>query len=341
MAWWCRWLMAGCLVCAGLAQAGPYAAWVGNVPVHSPSPDARVMVADLAGGAPVEVSKGLPAARDPAWAPDGSRLVFEAYCEGTNDLFVCRPDGSERANLTQTPDSWEASACFVGLGRVACLVGTDRTGLWLLDLAPRARVRLAAPMAFHGRPVASPDGAILAVVAAERLGGPGQVLMVPVDGSAPRVLLAAAALYSVPAFAPDGQSLVVAFDGGEIGGVRRGLARVPLAGGGPPEVLAEDGYPLAALSVAADARQVAYTSAKVYHDTWVSLVGLDGSARRLDVSGFHIIAWPGFTPDGKSLVFEGVYAARYTVNRLDLGTGRVTCLTPAGETGVHPVVSPR
>jgi|GEM_PF-3211416 len=341
MAWWCRCLTAWCLIRADLALAGPYVAWVGNVPVHSPSPAARVMVTDLAGGTPVDVSQGLAAARDPAWAPDGSRLVFEALAEGANDLFCCRPDGSERANLTQTPDAWEASGCFVGSGRVACLVGTDRTELWTIDTATRERVRLAAAVAFHSRPVASPDARMLALVAAERLAGPGQIHLVPVDGSPPRILMAAPALYSVPAFTPDGRDLVVAFDGAEIGGARRGLARIPLATGSP-ELLADDGYPLAALSVAADGLRVAYTSARAYHDPWVALVGMDGKDRkRLDISGFHIIAWPAFTPDGRSLVFEGVYAARYTVNGLDVATGRVTCLTPAGDSGVHPVVSPR
>jgi Tol biopolymer transport system component len=182
---------------------------------------------------------------------------------------------------------------------------------------------------------------MLAVIAAERLAGPGQLLLVPVDGSPPRALMAASALYSVPAFSPDGGDLVMAFDGAEIGGARRGLARVPLAGGAP-ELLADDGYPLAALSVAADGLRVAYTSARAYHDTWVSLVGIDGSDRkRLEVNGFHIIAWPDFTPDGKGLVFEGVYAARYTVNVVDLATGQVRCLVPAGDSGAHPVVSPR
>jgi Tol biopolymer transport system component len=299
------------------------------------------MVADLAGGAPVEVSAGLPAAREPAWAPDGSRLVFEALNEGANDLFLCRPDGSERTNLTRTEPAWEASACFCGPERLACLVGTDRTELWTVGTGTGERTRLALPPAFHARPVASPDGRLLAVVAAERLAGPGQVLLVPVDGGSPRTLLAAAALYSVPAFTPDGQGIVVAFDGAEIGGTRRGLARVPLDGG-VPLLLADDGYPLAAVSVAAGGRTVAYTSARAYHDTWVSLVGMDGSdRRRIAASGFHIVGWPGFTPDGQGLVFEGVYAARYTVNLLHLASGKVTPLTPEGDSGAHPVVSPR
>lgn len=324
------------------AVAAPYVAWVGDVPVHSASPAARVMVADLAGGAPVNVSQGLRAAREPAWAPDGTLLAFDALAEdGQNDLFVCHPDGSDRENLSQTADAWEAAPVFLDAQRLGCLVGVDRTEVWVIARSPRARTRLAAPAAFHARPVASADGRLLAVVASERLAGPGQLCLVPSDGSALRVLTPVPARYSVPAFTPDGQQLVYAFDGAEIDGAQRGVAIQPLAGG-PARLLATDGYPLAALVVSPDGRQVAYTSAAVYHTTWVSLVGMEGGkGERLAVSGFHNIGWPGFTPDGRRLVFEGVYAARFTVNLLDLASGQVTGLTPDGDTGVHPLVSPR
>ncbi len=338
---WVRAGLAGGLLSLAFAHGGPFVAWVGNVPVHTPSPDACVMVADVAGGVPVNVSEGLAAARDPSWAPDGSRLVFEALQGACNDLFLCAPDGSGRVNLTETPELWEASGCFAGAGRVACLTGTDRTEIWLLTVGTRERARLAAPAAFHSRPVPSPDGSLLAVFAADRLAGPGRLLVVPADGSAARALPVPEAVYSAPSFTPDGRRLVAAFDGGEIGGVRRGLAVLSLDGD-PPEVLADDAYPWSAVSVSGDGRRVAYTSAAVYHDTWVSLADTNGDGRRgLGVSGFHNIGWPGFLPDGRRLVFEGVYAARFTVNLVDLETGEVRALTPAGQTGVHPVVSPR
>ena len=64
-------------------------------------------------------------------------------------------------------------------------------------------------------------------------------------------------------------------------------------------------------------------------------------ATRLSVSPYHIIAWPSFSPDGRSLAYQGVYGAVYTVHVVDLATGKDTRLTPANETGVNPVFAPR
>jgi len=45
--------------------AAPFVAYIGNVPVHSPSPTAKIVVYDVASGETVNVSEGLSAARSP------------------------------------------------------------------------------------------------------------------------------------------------------------------------------------------------------------------------------------------------------------------------------------
>jgi Tol biopolymer transport system component len=170
----------------------------------------------------------------------------------------------------------------------------------------------------------------------EKLAGPGRIDLIDLGGGV-RSLMAAPALYSRPCFSPDGSQVAFCFDGCEIGGATRGLALVPVEGG-PPKLLADDGYPLAPVSFSPDGTRMAYTSSDAYHSTWVSLVNADGSDRqRLNVGEAHIIGWPSFAPDGQSLAFQGVYAARYTVRIMDLRTGEVRTITPAGETGVNPV----
>jgi len=321
--------------------AAPYVAYVGNVPVHSDSAHAKVMVVDLADNSVRNVSEGLASARKPAWSPDGSLLAFEAIEEGMRDVFVCRPDGSDPRNITGSPSAWDGSPCFVGADRVAYLSGPDRTDVWLADVATGGKRKLSSVPLFHGKLVASPDGTALAVFGSEKLSGPGDIYLIPVDGGEATNLTNAPAIYSTPAFSPDGGTIAFCFDGREIGGATRGLATMPVAGG-DPILLASDGYPLAPLCFSPDGARVAYTSASTYHSTWVRLIAADGGEpESIKPSSAHIIAWPSFTPDGKGLAYQGVYAARYTVRLINLETGENRTLTPDGETGVTPVCSPR
>jgi TolB protein len=325
----------------GASDAAPYVAYIGNVSVHSASPAAKIMVADLAGGAPVSVSEGLHSARSPAWSPDGALLAFEAIEEGLNDIFICRPDGSERRNITASPDAWESAPAFVDTNRIAYLSGPDVSDVWLLDLATNEKTKLTEETRFHGTPVASPDGTLLAVTGSDKLAGPGHIYLLATDGQETRQLTEAPAIYSTPCFSPDRESVAFCFDGAEVGGATRGLALVPVAGG-EAQLVADNGYPLAPLSFSPDASRIAYTSSSVYHSTWVNVVNVDGSdSTRLAVNPFHIIGWPSFSPDGTEIAYRGVYGARYTVHVVDLATGEDVTLTPEGETGVNPVFSPR
>jgi TolB protein len=336
-----RWPVAGLLLLAGRLAAAPFIAYIGNVPVHSPSPDAAIMVYDVDAGTTANAGEGLWSARSPAWSPDGNVLAFEAIEQGLNDIFVCAPDGSGRVNATQTPDVWESSPALLDTNRPVFLEGPDRTHLWLLDLTTGSKTKLTERPAFHGRPVVTPDGKLVAIVASEKLAGPGDILLVDVGSQEVRNLTQAPALYSPPAFSPDGKTLAFCFDGREIGGAKRGLAVMPVAGG-EAKLLADDGYPLAPLDYSPDGTRIAYTSAEAYHNTWVTLINADGSGKhRLDVGSAHIIGWPSFSPDGKSLAFQAVYAARYTVRLIDLATGEVRFVTPEGKTGVNPVFSSR
>jgi Tol biopolymer transport system component len=329
------------LLAASASQAGPYVAYISGVPVHSPSPDAKILVYDVASGATTNASEGLFSARAPAWSPDGTRLAFEAIEEGYNDLFVCAPDGSGRANVTQTPERWESAPAFVDAGRLVYLEGADRTDLWLLDLATGEKTQLTGEPAFHGSPVVSPDGRLVAVVAAEKLAGPGDVLLIDLADNSVRNLTEASALYSQPAFSPDGESVAFCFDGRDIGGATRGLAIVPIAGG-EPMLITRDGYPLAPVHFSGDGARLAYTSADTYHSTAAALIDLDGANRtQPGVGSAHISGWPGFSPDGALLACQAVYAARYTIRLVDLATAEARIITPEGETGVQPVFSPR
>lgn len=80
-------------------------------PQTAPSGDAvaanglsgKLYIADLAGGAPVDLGKG----QDPAWSPDGRFLVYEVVSENGHDitgsdLWIASRDGKFKQRLTST-----------------------------------------------------------------------------------------------------------------------------------------------------------------------------------------------------------------------------------------------
>lgn len=332
---WGLGLMAG-------VEAAPRLAFVANVPVHSYSPDAAIFTVGADGRNAVNVSEGLAAARSPAWAPDGRWLAFEAIEQGHSDIFICDAEGRQRRNATASPEVWEAAPAFVGgADRLAYLAGPDRTEVWVIDVGGGTKVRLTPQPRFHSRPVPSPNGKFLVVVASEKLGGPGDLYQLDLKGGKPRNLTNAPAVYSPPCFSPDGQTLAFAFDGRDIGGATRGLATMPVAGG-EPRLLAADGYPYGALCYSPDGTKIAYTSASVYHATWVTILNADGTdPQRLNVQPFHLIAGPSFSPDGEWLAYYGVYAAVFTVHVCRLDGSEDRAVTAPGQTGVQPVFAGR
>jgi TolB protein len=44
---------------------------------------------------------------DPAWAPDGSRIAFVSTHQGTDDLWVVNPDGTNMWNYTRNKWEWD------------------------------------------------------------------------------------------------------------------------------------------------------------------------------------------------------------------------------------------
>jgi TolB protein len=44
---------------------------------------------------------------DPVWSPDGSRIVFVSQADGTDDVWVINPDGTEPWNYTKNKWEWD------------------------------------------------------------------------------------------------------------------------------------------------------------------------------------------------------------------------------------------
>ena len=327
------------MACWGFATP---VAYVSNISrAHFRARGTEVWVTDDASGEATNVSEGLDAAVSPAWAPDGSRLAFQAIEDTYSDIFVCDRDGQNRQNLTGGSDSFDTMPAFVGdRDTLVYLSGPDRTHIFLLDLRSGAKKQLTQKACFYEHPVPLPDGSGVIVTGLDKLRGAGDIYLVTLDGTVTN-LTEAPALYSRPAISPDGKTVAFCYDRRDIGGATRGLAIMPLHGG-EPTLLARDGYPLATVCYSPDGSKIAYTSSSHYNTTWIHLINADGSEpRRLDVEVYHIISWPSFSPDGQSLAYHGVWAAIFTIHVVDLATGEDVKLGAGNQTGVRPVFAPK
>lgn len=131
--------------------------------------------------------------RDPAWSPDGERIVFSGEVGGDRDLYVVNRDGGGLRRLTSGPEAdrepnWSSRGeiAFVR-GQVLYRVRPDGTGLTRLDRRGR-------------RPDWSPDGRRLVFSHRQRL------FLLRRDGRHYRALLRRGR-GSYPAWSPSGRRI--------------------------------------------------------------------------------------------------------------------------------------
>lgn len=156
--------------------------------------------------------------RQPAWSPDGRRIVFSGEVDGNRDLYVVERDGSGLRRLTSGPKldrepvwSTRGEIAFVR-GRVLYRVRADGSGLKRLDRAGRT-------------PDWSPDGRRLVFSHARRL------FQMRHDGrDHGRVTRRGLGMY--PAWSPTGGRIAFRRERAifTVGHRGRGLRRVPSAG---------------------------------------------------------------------------------------------------------------
>lgn len=184
-----------------------------SLPARGPPVLALVGADERSGGSRLEPLPALTEAdRDPAWSPDGGRIVFSGEVEGNRDLYVVDRDGSGLRRLTSHPKverepAWSARGeiAFVR-GRVLYRIRPDGTGLERLNR--RGRV-----------PDWSPNGRRLVYTHKRR------VFTLRRDGRVRRRLTRRGGLY--PAWSPSGRRIAFRrnYDIYTVGVDNRGLRR--------------------------------------------------------------------------------------------------------------------
>ena len=155
------------------------------------SPDGSRMAIDLQGslwtlqregGKATRITDHYHDARQPAWSPDGKRLAFQSYRNGTWDIWTIDADGSNAAAVTSGPYDDREPHWSPDGARIA--FSSDRSGnidIWAVELASAALQRLTRDEGNDAWPAWSPDGREIAFVATGR-STPG-IYAVTLDGS--------------------------------------------------------------------------------------------------------------------------------------------------------------
>jgi Tol biopolymer transport system component len=177
--------------------------------------DGRIWAMDADGSDQRMLSGEVPTSSqgNPAWSLDGSQIVFTSsggLC-GNQDLWVMDADGSNSANLTNTPtcEAFDSDAEWSPFGnRIVFVSGAGgEQHIWLIDPDGSDRVNLTEDLPGSNYPSWSPLGQQIA------FSNSGGIWVMDADGSN-RQQLTQNVCDSTPSWSPDGSQ--IAFASGEM-----------------------------------------------------------------------------------------------------------------------------
>jgi Tol biopolymer transport system component len=281
----------------------------------------------LATGDPIQITFGDISAVRPRWSPRGDRIVFTRPGGG---IWSVPPLGGEPRQVVQDGSNGDLSSdghrlVFERSGQIL-IASADGTGAAPLPRLPEGLI----PYYGDAWPTFSPDGKWIATFRGEE-GRYGDYWIIPSEGGEPRRLTSDFQEGGVPAWSPDGKSLVVA--SARTGSVN--LWRVPVGGGVPEALTTGTGEDLDPV-VSHDGRTLLFANVK---RTWAMVVhDVNTGLRRTLLEKRTPLVFPRYSADGRRIALAGK-SSRGDMQVLMMnadGTNLTAVTDGAGELNVMP-----
>jgi Tol biopolymer transport system component/predicted Ser/Thr protein kinase len=300
-----------------------------------------IHVLDLASGQTTEV---ITDAFNPSFAPDGSRIAFDALLAGPRRIWITDARGRNPQQLTT--DASEAVVHVAprwspdGKRIVYRRVEKTRGDIEMIDLDTRETSALTSDGFSDTDPAWSPDGRHV-YFSSQRGGGLNVWRVSVADGRAgtPEQVTTGAGDDVQPSVSPDGKRLAFA-----VLGLDSDLWRMPLdpatgTPAGEPEALIATTRADSRGAWSPDGTTIAFNSDRLGNmNIWLYALA-DGSERQV-TSGAGGDYQANWRPDGDALVFFSSRAGNMDIWRVELATGDLAQLTTHPGLDANPFYSP-
>lgn len=244
--------------------------------------------------------------RNPAFSPDGQRLLFESDRTGDWEIWVRELDGGGERRLTRHPGDDRGPAWFPDGGRI--VFRSDRGGrpdLWVLALEEGAEpVRLTDDAAAEAFPHVSPDGSRVAYTV---LGdAPAALYLVDADAGEPRQLLSGEHRHVWPRWSPDGERVAL-FSRRDTAGEDDEVYLLDVESGELTRVTERPGHDFCP-AWGSDGRSLVVVSLLADGGRELRRIDLEGRTLAVHGRGAERATEPSVSPDGKWLAYTALAA---------------------------------
>ena len=149
---------------------------------------------------------------NPAWSPDGTRIVFASTRDGNREIYIMDPNGSNVVRLTNNSAADEQPAWSPDGSKIAFVSDRDgNTEIYLMNADGSGQVNVTNDPGKDVLPTWSPDGTKIAFQSDRETNF--AVWVMNADGSNPTRLTSPSSPNGAPSWSPDGTRIAYEQDG--------------------------------------------------------------------------------------------------------------------------------
>lgn len=258
----------------------------------------------------------------PQWSPTGAWIAYYQRTGSSASIYIVRPDGSDRTELTTAPNydanpTWGPGGHAIAFARG---VGGMREtwDVFVLDVGPERETRLTDTPEREMHTSWSPDGGMIAFI---QLGEEGSdIFVMNSDGSDVRQLTATPEREFHPKWSPDSRSLIYDSGGNDL----RNVWTLDVESGEARQLThLAPGQSAAAPAWAPDGLRFSFALREGDGDEGLHVADADGTdIRRIDTPGLASGA-SFWSPDGDYIAFHAASDGKYAVYVVPADGGEV------------------